>query len=125
MFLFNTSTLRKSLDIFVKDLFEHPDNRDIVTKITNKIHSLTIIIRSYTFGDSDKNQVMLDQNKKRIFDLPKIEYTLRTIKSVIKSCEQAKKFYKDLQIKILITDDKSNKENLIRISEILKIAIKD
>ena len=64
---------------------------------------------------------MLDQNKKRIFDLPKIEYTLRTIKSVIKSCEQAKKFYKDLQIKILITDDKSNQENLTRINEILKI----
>ena len=33
------------------------------TKITNKINSLTIIIRSYTFGDTDKNQVMLDQNK--------------------------------------------------------------
>ncbi len=91
------------------------------TKITNKINSLTIIIRSYTFGDTDNNQVMLDQNKKRIFDLPKIEYTLRTIKSVIKSCEQAKKFYKDLQIKILITDDKSNQENLTRINEILKI----
>ena len=91
------------------------------TKITNKINSLTIIIRSYTFGDTDKNQVMLDQNKKRIFDLPKIEYTLRTIKSAIKSCEQAKKFYKDLQIKILITDDKSNQENLTRINEILKI----
>ena len=37
------------------------------TKITKKINSLTIIIRSYTFGDSDKNQVMLDQNKKILF----------------------------------------------------------
>ena len=53
------------------------------TKITNKIDSLTIIIRSYTFGDSNSNQVMLDQNKRRIFDAPKIEYTLRTIKSII------------------------------------------
>ena len=53
------------------------------TKITNKIDSLTIIIRSYTFGDSNSNQVMLDQNKRRIFDAPKIEYTLRTIKSIL------------------------------------------
>ena len=41
------------------------------TKITNKINSLRIIIRSYTFGHTDKNQVILDQNKKRIFNLPK------------------------------------------------------
>ena len=87
-----------------------------MTNITNKINSLTIIIRSYTFGDSDKNQVMLDQNKKRIFDAPKIEYTLRTIKSVINSCEIAKKFFKGLNIKILITDDRSNKESLSRIT---------
>ncbi len=90
-----------------------------MTNITNKINSLTIIIRSYTFGDTDNNQVMLDQNKKRIFDAPKIEYTLRTIKSVINSCEIAKKFFKDLNIKILITDDRSNKESLSRISNLL------
>ena len=89
------------------------------TSITNKIKSLTIIIRSYTFGDTDNNQVMLDQNKKRIFDAPKIEYTLRTIKSVIKSCEIAKKIFKNLDIQILITDDGSNKESLSRISKLL------
>ena len=89
------------------------------TNITNKINSLTIIIRSYTFGDTDNNQVMLDQNKKRIFDAPKIEYTLRTIKSVIISCEIAKKFFKNLDIQILITDDGSNKESLSRISKLL------
>ena len=89
------------------------------TNITNKINSLTIIIRSYTFGDTDNNQVMLDQNKKRIFDAPKIEYTLRTIKSVINSCEIAKKFFKNLDIKILITDDGSNQESLSRINKLL------
>ena len=89
-----------------------------MTNITKKINSLTIIIRSYTFGDTDKNQVMLDQNKKRIFDAPKIEYTLRTIKSVINSCEIAKKFFKGLNIKILITDDRSNKESLSRITNL-------
>ena len=90
------------------------------TEITRKVKSLTIIIRSYTFGDVDDSKVMLDQNKKRIFDLPKIEYTLRTIKSVIKSCEIAKESFKDVNIKIIVTDDKSNKKNLHKIDQILK-----
>ena len=90
------------------------------TKITNKVNSLTIIIRSYTFGDVNDNKVMLDQSKKRIFEFPKIEYTLRTIKSIIRSCELAKKFFKDLKIKILITDDKSTEENLSKIKNLLK-----
>ena len=90
------------------------------TKITNKVDSLTIIIRSYTFGDVNDNKVMLDQSKKRIFEFPKIEYTLRTIKSIIRSCELAKKFFKDLKIKILITDDKSTEENLSKIKNLLK-----
>jgi hypothetical protein len=90
------------------------------TEITRKVKSLTIIIRSYTFGDIDDSKVMLDQNKKRIFDLPKIEYTLRTIKSVIKSCEIAKEFFKDVNIKIIVTDDKSIKKNLDKIDQILK-----
>jgi len=90
------------------------------TEIIRKIKSLTIIIRSYTFGDVDSSKVMLDQNKKRVFDLPKIEYTLRTIKSVVKSCEAAKEFFKDVDIKIIITDDKSNEESLDKIDQILK-----
>ena len=91
-----------------------------VTKITNKVNSITIIIRSYTFGNANNNQVMLDQNKKRIFDSSKIEYTLRTINSVIKSCELAKEYFKDLKINLVITDDQSTKENLLRIDKLLK-----
>ena len=90
------------------------------TEITRKVKSLTIIIRSYTFGDNDDGKVMLDQNKKRIFDLPKIEYTFRTIKSVIKSSELAKGSFKDVDIKIIITDDKSNEKNLERINQLLR-----
>jgi len=92
------------------------------TEITRKVKSLTIIIRSYTFGDVDDSKVMLDQNKQRIFNLPKIEYTLRTIKSVIKSCEIAKESFKDIDVKIIITDDKSTKENLDRIDQVLKVS---
>lgn len=90
------------------------------TKISRKINSLTIIIRSYTFGDVTDGKVMLDQNKKRIFNLPKIEYTLRTIRSIITSCEIARESFKDVDIKIIITDDKSKKESLDRIDKVLK-----
>ena len=89
------------------------------TEITNKIKSLTIIIRSYTFGDIDDGRVMLDQNKKRIFELPKIEYTLRTINSIIKSCEIAQSYFKDFRFKIIVTDDKSDNQNLERINKLL------
>ena len=89
------------------------------TKIKNKINSLCIIIRSYTFGDIKDERVMLDQNKQRIYELPKIEYTLRTINSIIKSCEYAKEYFKNLDINIIVTDDKSNSENIERISKIL------
>ena len=89
------------------------------TSIKNKINSFTIIVRSYTFEDLNDNKVMLDQSKQRIYEFPKIEYTLRTIKSIIKSCEYSKKFFKDLDIKIIITDDKSSKDNLDKIKNLL------
>ena len=81
------------------------------TTISRKINSITIIIRSYTFGDINNGQVMLDQNKSRIFDLPKIEYTLRTINSIIISCNQALKLFKNLKINLVITDDNSTENN--------------
>ena len=92
------------------------------TKIKNKIKSITIIIRSYTSGNIEDAKVMLDQSKQRIYELPKIEYTLRTIKSIIRSCEYSKKFFQDLNIKLIITDDKSSQENLDKINKILDAA---
>lgn len=89
------------------------------TKIKNKINSFTIIIRSYTFENLENSRVMLDQNKQRIFELPKINYTLRTIKSIIRSSEYAISFFKDIKIKIIVTDDKSSEKNLNRIRELL------
>ena len=62
--------------------------------IKRQIDDLTIIIRSYTSTEVNKSRIMLDQNKKRIFDVPKIEYTLRTINSVIHSCHEALKEFK-------------------------------
>ena len=89
------------------------------TTISRKINSITIIIRSYTFGDINNGQVMLDQNKNRIFELPKAEYTLRTINSIIKSCEYAKNYFKNVKFKIIITDDKSQQNILDKINSLL------
>lgn len=90
-----------------------------VTNIKKHYNSLTIIIRSYSFGDVEGNKVMLDQNKKRIFEYPKIEYTLRTIKSIITSCEEALNHFKDFKFKIIVTDDRSTDENLEKINNLL------
>ncbi len=90
--------------------------------ITRKITDLTIIIRSYTSTEVEKSKVMLDQNKKRIFEFPKIEYTLRTINSLINSCNSALDIFQKIKIKLIITDDNSTKENLERISNLLRKA---
>ena len=88
-------------------------------KITRKVSELTIIVRSYTSTQIDKSKIMLDQNKSRIFEKQKIEYTLRTINSLIISCKNALKSFKDLKINLLITDDNSSKENLKLIENLL------
>ena len=90
--------------------------------ITRKIDDLTIFVRSYTSVEVDKSKIMLDQNKKRIFDLPKVEYTMRTINSIIISCNLALKIFKNLKINLIITDDNSEKNNLKKIELILKKA---
>ena len=94
-------------------------------KITRKVSELTIIVRSYTSTQIDKSKIMLDQNKSRIFEKQKIEYTLRTINSLIISCKNALKSFKDLKINLLITDDNSSKENLKLIENLLKFSSLD
>ena len=92
------------------------------TEIKRKISDLTIIIRSYT-STENKSKILLDQNKKRIFEFPKIEYTLRTINSVVNSCNDALKIFNNLKINLIITDDHSTEENLLKISEIKNLLI--
>jgi hypothetical protein len=87
--------------------------------ITRKISDLTIIVRSYTSTKVNRSKVMLDQNKDRIFENPKIEYTLRTINSLIKSCNNALKDFENLNINFLITDDNSSKANLQAIKDLM------
>ena len=88
--------------------------------VTRRVSELTIIVRSYTSTQVDKSKIMLDQNKSRIFEKPKIEYTLRTINSLIISSKNALKSFQNLKINLLITDDNSSKENLQLIENLLK-----
>ena len=85
-------------------------------KITRKVNSILIIIRVNTEIE------VWDQNKRRLFEQPKIEYSIRSIKSLINSINLCQNKYSGLKIKIVILDDSSKDENLNRIKEIIKDA---
>jgi hypothetical protein len=83
-------------------------------KITRKIKSILVIVRMNTEIE------IWDQNKKRLFQEPKIEYSVRSINSLIKSINFCKIKYPTLPIKTLIIDDNSNLENLNRIKKLIE-----
>ena len=82
-------------------------------KITKKVNSVLIILRTNTDVE------IWDQNKKRLFEEPKIEYSLRALNSLIKSVNFCKTKYPNIMIKIIIVDDKSNDENLNKIKKLI------
>ena len=89
------------------------------TKISRPVKSLDIIIKTCTSIN------LVTQNKKRIFEKNKSDYTFRTINSLINSLNFSKNFLKDIDIKIYIIDDNSKKEDLEKICKIIaKINIK-
>ena len=61
----------------------------------------------------------MDQNKKRIFDKEKNEYTFRTLKSLIKSIYAASNQFKNIKFELIITDSNSPKEDIDKIQKIL------
>ena len=81
-------------------------------KITRKVKSILIIVRMNTEIE------IWDQSKKRLFENPKIEYSLRSIKSLINSIKFCKNKYPNLNIKTLIIDDHSKEESLMRIRKL-------
>ena len=78
-------------------------------KITKKVSSILIIFRMNTDVE------IWDQNRKRLFELPKIEYSKRSINSLIKAIEYFKSKYSNIHIKTIIVDDNSNKEIVTKI----------
>ena len=62
----------------------------------------------------------MDQNKRRIFDEEKNEYTFRTLRSLIKSINNASKKFKNITFNLIVTDTNSPEEDKNEIKEILK-----
>ena len=111
---FYSPTLEKSLDEDLANL-----NKSIVlplgeVKLTRKVNSILILFRTNT------NIEIWDQNKRRIFEFPKIEYVLRSLNSLIKSINYLKEKNNNIEIKVKIIDDNSNQENLIKIKKIIE-----
>ena len=79
--------------------------------ISRKVNSILIILRTNTKID------IWDQNKKRIFEKPKVEYTSKSISSLIKSIVYCKTKYPNIKIKTLIVDDDSDEKTLIYIKK--------
>ena len=83
-------------------------------KISRKVKSILIVIRMNTEVE------IWDQNKKRLFEQPKIEYSYRSIKSLISSINFCQTKYPKIKIKSVIIDDNSKDENLARIKKLIE-----
>ena len=111
---FSSPTLNKELNENLSTLNE----KSIVlplgeVKITRKVKSILIIVRMNTEIE------IWDQNKKRLFEQPKIEYSYRSINSLINSISFCQNKYSKLKIQTVIIDDNSKNENLDRIKELV------
>ena len=82
--------------------------------IKKRVKSLKTIVRTCT------SELIMDQNKRRIFDCEKNEYTFRTLRSLIKSINKAKEKFEKINFELIVTDTNSNDEDLKIIKEILK-----
>ena len=81
--------------------------------ITKKVNSILIVLRMNTDIE------IWDQNRKRLFEHPKIEYTKRSLNSLIRSINFLKNKHPTINIKTIIVDDNSSTENLNRIKKII------
>ena len=81
-------------------------------KISRKVKSILVLFRT------NSNVEIWDQNKKRLFELPKIEYTLRSLNSLLKSINFCKEKYADVKIKLIIIDDNTDEANLNKIKNL-------
>jgi len=82
-------------------------------KISRKIKSILIIVRMNTDVE------IWDQSKKRLFEQPKVEYSYRSINSLVSSITFCQNKYPNLKIKTIIIDDNSKDQNLDRIKKLI------
>ena len=110
---FISPTLNKELN---EDLSNFNDSSIVLplgqVKITRKIKSLLIVFRTNTSVE------IWDQNKKRLFEYPKIEYATRSLNSLIKSIKFLRQKLPEINTKLIILDDHSSSENLEKIKKV-------
>ena len=110
---FTSPTLDKELN---KDLSILNDKSIVLplgeVKISRKVKSILVLFRT------NSNVEIWDQNKKRLFELSKIEYTLRSLNSLLKSINFSKEKYPSAKIKLIIIDDNTNEINLNKIKNL-------
>ena len=110
---FVSPTLNRKLD---EDLSNFNSSSIVLplgeVKITRKIKSLLIVFRTNTSVE------IWDQNKKRLFEYPKIEYATRSLNSLIKSIKYLRQELPEINTKLVILDDHSNSVNLEKIKKI-------
>tara|TARA_B100001063_G_scaffold237990_1_gene259636 strand:- start:66 stop:1079 length:1014 start_codon:yes stop_codon:yes gene_type:complete len=81
--------------------------------IKKRVKSLKIILRTCT------SELIMDQNKRRIFDKEKNEYTFKTLASLIKSIEVAYENLNNISFELIITDTNSSEKDIKKIKETL------
>ena len=110
---FRSPTLEKDLN----EMLSIPGKKSITLplgeiKIKKKINSIKIILRTCT------SELIMDQNKRRLFDFDKKEYTLRTLRSLINSINKAKSIFPNIKFELSITDTNSINGDIYTIKEI-------
>jgi len=111
---FSSPTLNKELNEDLSSLNE----KSIIlplgkVEISRNVKSILIIVRMNTDVE------IWDQSKKRLFEMPKVEYSYRSINSLINSINFCQNKYPNLKVKTIIIDDYSNIKNLDRIKKLI------
>ena len=110
---FRSPTLNKELN---KDLSILNEKSIVLplgeVKISRKVQSILILFRT------NSNVEIWDQNKKRLFEFPKIEYTIRSLNSLIRSIGFCKIKYPAL--KPAMPNDLEKVLRIIKLSNLFK-----
>ena len=112
---FYSPTLEKKINENLSNI-----NKSIVlplgeVKIDRQIKSLLILFRTNSSID------IWDQNKKRLFEQPKIEYVLRCLNSLIKSIKILEKKNSKINIDLKIIDSSASEDNINRINNLINL----
>ena len=101
-----------------EDTLSVPGNKSISiglgeTSITRKVEAVDIIVKTCT------GIQLVSQNKNRVFEEDKSEYTFRTINSLVKSAKDLKKKFSKIKIKFTIIDVNSPDSDTNKILSII------